>query len=117
MTPSRRCRRPLGHVRRDDRRLLRRQLAAAGLEPTVLTHVFSWLVLPVWVKRRVASSGQAELGLDQTSVVIDRTAMVLTRLERALIGRVTSPLGTSLLCVAVRTVDEGPGTDHHPLPS
>ena len=30
------------------------------------THVFSWLVLPVFVKRRVASQ-EAELGLDQTS--------------------------------------------------
>lgn len=93
----------LGHVRRYDRRLLRSQLAAAGLEPMILTHVFSWLVVPVWVKRGVASSGTAELGLDQTSVLVDRTAMVLTRLERALVGRMSSPFGTSLLCVAVRT--------------
>ncbi len=93
----------LGHVRRYDRRLLRRHLAAAGLEPIVLSHVFSWLVLPVWVKRRVASGGEAELGLDQTSVAIDRAAMVLTRIERALIGRASAPVGTSLLCVATRS--------------
>ncbi|MBA3282751.1 MAG: glycosyltransferase [Acidimicrobiia bacterium] len=96
----------LGHVRRYDRRLLRRQMATVGLQPVIMTHVFSWLVLPVWLKRRLAGAGEAELGLDQASVVIDRTAMVLTRLERALVGRIASPLGTSLLCVAVRT-DEG----------
>ncbi|HXH55683.1 methyltransferase domain-containing protein [Iamia sp.] len=98
----------LGHVRRYDRHLLRRQLATVGLEPTVITHVFSWLVVPVWVTRRLASGGQAELGLDRTSMVIDRTAMVLTRLERALIGRASVPLGTSLLCVAVRQSEATP---------
>jgi hypothetical protein len=64
--------------------------------------VFSWLTLPVWLKRRVTSSGDAELGLDQTSLLIDRAAMVLTRLERASIGRLSNPIGTSLLCVARR---------------
>ncbi len=92
----------LGHVRRYDRRLLRRQLDEADLRPIVLAHVFSWLVLPVWVARRLTGGGEAELGLDRTSLVIDRTAMVLTRVERALLGRASSPLGTSLLCVAER---------------
>ncbi len=91
----------LGHARRYTKRTLRRDLEAAGFRPIVLTHVFSWLVLPVWLKRRFASSQQAELGLDQTSPLLDRVAMVLTRLERGLIGRVSSPLGTSVLCVAV----------------
>ncbi|MBI2709544.1 MAG: glycosyltransferase [Actinobacteria bacterium] len=90
----------LGHVRRYDRRILRSELELAGFEPDVLTHVFSWLVLPVWLRRRVAGGDQPELGLDQTSIAIDRAAMVLTRLERAVIGRATLPLGTSLLCVA-----------------
>ena len=92
----------LGHVRRYTRRSLRAELAAAGFEPVLLGHVFSWLVLPVWVTRRVASGGGAELGLDRTSVAVDRTAMVLTWLERELLGRVSSPLGTSVLCVARR---------------
>ena len=69
---------------------LRRDLEAAGFRPVVLTHVFSWLVLPVWLKRRFASGQEAELGLDQTSPLLDRVAMVLTRLERALIGRASS---------------------------
>lgn len=98
----------LGHVRRYDRHRLRRQLATAGLEPTVITHVFSWLVAPMLMTRRLARGGQAELGLDRTSMVIDRTAMVLTRLERALIGRASVPLGTSLLCVAVRPSEVTP---------
>jgi SAM-dependent methyltransferase len=92
----------LGHIRRYTRASLRAELAEAGLEPLLLSHVFSWLVLPVWVTRRLASGGAAELGLDRTSFVIDRAAMVLTALERSLLGRVSVPLGTSILCVARR---------------
>jgi SAM-dependent methyltransferase len=92
----------LGHQRRYDRALLRAQLRHAGLEPVLLTHVFSWLVLPVWIKRRTAGPGQAELGLDQTSMLLDLAAMVLTRLERSAIGRLPIPVGTSVLCVARR---------------
>jgi len=90
----------LGHVRRYTRRALRAELAAAGFEPHVLTHVFSWLVPPVWVKRRATKSHGPELGLDQTSPLIDRVAMALTLVERQLVGRVTVPVGTSILCVA-----------------
>jgi dolichyl-phosphate beta-glucosyltransferase len=91
----------LGHARRYTKATLRRDLEAAGFRPVVLTHVFSWLVLPVWLKRRMTSSNQPELGLDQTSPVLDRVAMVLTRLERAMVGRISLPLGTSVLCVAL----------------
>lgn len=91
----------LGHVRRYSRPTLRQELAAAGFEPVILTHVFSWLVPPVWLKRKAAKGG-AELGLDQTSPVVDRAAMVLTRLERSLLGRVSLPFGTSVLCIAER---------------
>jgi SAM-dependent methyltransferase len=92
----------LGHIRRYTRSSLRSELDAAGLEPVLVSHVFSWLVLPVWVTRRMAAGGGAELGLDRTSFVVDRAAMVLTALERALLGRVSTPLGTSVLCVARR---------------
>jgi hypothetical protein len=90
----------LGHHRRYLRRTLRDELHAAGLEPVVLTHVFSWLVLPVWLKRRFAPGGRAELGLDQSSLLLDRAALVLTTFERLLVGRVSMPFGTSILCVA-----------------
>jgi SAM-dependent methyltransferase len=89
----------LGHRRRYTRSMLRAQLEAAGLQPVINTHIFSWLVLPVFVKRRV-SSHEAELGLDQTSPLIDFAAMVSTRLERSVVGRASLPLGTSVLCVA-----------------
>jgi dolichyl-phosphate beta-glucosyltransferase len=90
----------LGHVRRYTRGGLCAELGAAGFEPRVLTHVFSWLVPPVWVKRRATKSGGPVLGLDQTSPLIDRVAMALTFVERQLVGRVTVPVGTSILCVA-----------------
>ena len=90
----------LGHVRRYTRPDLRRELDAAGFDPVLLTHVFSWLVPAVWLKRRLAPGDGPELGLDQTSPVLDRVAMVLTRLERAAVGRASLPFGTSVLCVA-----------------
>ncbi len=92
----------LGHFRRYTRRRLERELVAAGFEPVFATHVFSWLVPPVWATRRLARGADAELGLDKTSPVIDRAAMVLTAAERALVGRVEVPFGTSVLCVARR---------------
>jgi SAM-dependent methyltransferase len=89
----------LGHERRYTRRMLAGELAAAGFRPAIVTHTFSWLVAPVYLTRRVAS-GDAELGLDRSSTLIDIAAIVLTRLERSLIGRVPLPLGTSVLAVA-----------------
>jgi dolichyl-phosphate beta-glucosyltransferase len=93
----------LGHHRRYTRRMLRGDLEPVGLQPVLLGHVFSWLVPPVWTVRRLARPARAELGLDRTSVVVDRAALVLTRLERGLIGRVPLPFGTSILCVAERS--------------
>jgi hypothetical protein len=80
--------------------ILRQELEAAGFEPRIHTHVFSWLVVPVWLTRRVASTRRPELGLERTSPTIDRLAMALTFLERSLVGRVSIPFGTSILCVA-----------------
>jgi hypothetical protein len=54
----------------------------------------------VWATRRLSRGGDAELGLDKTSPVIDGAALVLTAAERSLVGRVGLPLGTSVLCVA-----------------
>jgi SAM-dependent methyltransferase len=90
----------LGHHRRYTRRMLRKELVAAGFEPELTTHVFSWLVPPVWFVRRLARPSNAELGLDRRSLPIDVASLVLTALERMTIGRVSLPLGTSVLCVA-----------------
>ena len=96
-----RRRRCLGHHRRYTRASLQAELDAAGFEPVVLGHVFSWLVPPVWWRRRFRAPDQAELGLDVASPAIDVAAMVLTWCERVLLGRLTMPFGTSLLSVAV----------------
>lgn len=93
----------LGHHRRYRRRDLRATLVQAGFEPELITHIFSWLVLPVWILRRTARPGQPELGLDRHSPLIDRAALVLTALERPLIARLSLPIGTSVLAVARAT--------------
>ncbi|MGI8685588.1 MAG: glycosyltransferase [Acidimicrobiales bacterium] len=98
----------LGHVRRYTRPILREQLRSAGFEPVVLTHVFSWLVAPVWLRRRLATTRDAQLGLDQKSAVLDRLAVVLTKVESAVTLRIPVPLGTSILCLAVKA-DVAPG--------
>jgi dolichyl-phosphate beta-glucosyltransferase len=92
----------LGHVKRYTRLALATELVASGFEPMLVTHVFSWLVPPVFVTRKLRSSGSSELGLDRTSVALDKAAMALTYAERHLLGRVRLPFGTSILCVAVR---------------
>jgi dolichyl-phosphate beta-glucosyltransferase len=90
----------LGHLRRYTRRSLRAELERAGFEVVTCSHVFSWLVPAAWVSRRVVRPGTADLGLDRTSPVLDRVAMVLTALERKALTRVSSPIGTSVLAVA-----------------
>lgn len=92
----------LGHLRRYTRPALAAELAASGFAPVLLTHVFSWLVPPVFLTRKLLRSGSPELGLDKTSFALDTTAMALTCAERQLLGRVRLPFGTSILCVAVR---------------
>lgn len=104
----------LGHVRRYTRPLLRAQLREAGFEPVVLTHVFSWLVGPVWLQRRLAKDADASLGLDRTSFLLDRLALVLTGVERMVTRRVSLPVGTSILCLAVKQRPAaGPPPTHH----
>jgi SAM-dependent methyltransferase len=90
----------LGHVRRYTRRVLRDEVEGQGFRPRIVTHVFSWLVPPVWCTRRMRRDNAPELGLDRTSAAIDAAAAALTLLERTLVGRVALPLGTSILCVA-----------------
>jgi 2-polyprenyl-3-methyl-5-hydroxy-6-metoxy-1,4-benzoquinol methylase len=46
----------LGHHRRYNVPLLREELRSSGLEPILMTHVFSWLVPAVWVARKLRPS-------------------------------------------------------------
>jgi dolichyl-phosphate beta-glucosyltransferase len=93
----------LGHARRYTLRTLRRDLHRGGCEVIWASHVFSWLALPVWVKRRLRAGDAPELGLDVESPAIDRLSMVLTRLEWLVASRLPLRLGTSILCVAKRS--------------
>ena len=92
----------LGHARRYTLRSLRRDLHQADCEVVWASHVFSWLALPVWIRRRARAGDAPELGLDVESLLIDRLAMLLTRLEWLVASRVPLRLGTSILCVARR---------------
>jgi dolichyl-phosphate beta-glucosyltransferase len=92
----------LGHARRYTRRSLRRDLELSGLEVLWISHVFSWLVIPVWLKRRAVPSGEPQLGLDIESSTIDLVSLLLTRIEWSVASRVPLPVGTSVLCVCRR---------------
>jgi SAM-dependent methyltransferase len=92
----------LGHLRRYSRPMLRREMAGTGFEILFVSHVFSWLVAPVWVRRRMVSSERAELGLDQAGVLVDAAALVLTGAEHRLIRWMPLPFGTSIVCAATK---------------
>ena len=92
----------LGHHRRYNRSTLRADLEAAGLRVDYVGHVFSWLVPPVWFRRRVARPGSPELGLDVQGEWISRAALVLTACERSYLRFGSLPAGTSVLAVGRR---------------
>ena len=92
----------LGHVRRYNRQMLREHLSAAGFAIERSTHIFSWLLLPVWLQRRLVSDREKQLGLEERSRLIDAAALVLSRAERAITNTISLPVGTSILCVARR---------------
>lgn len=97
----------LGHVRRYTRPLLREQVQDAGFQVLWMSHVFSWLVAPVWVRRHLTSDPQRQLGLDADSPALQRLAMLLTTLERRVVPHVSLPLGTSILAVMSKTGGAG----------
>jgi len=91
--------RQLGHVRRYTRPLLRQQVEDAGFEVLWISHIFSWLVAPVWLRRRMTRDPERQLGLDANGPVLERLAMVMTTLERHVVPHVSLPVGTSILAV------------------
>jgi SAM-dependent methyltransferase len=90
----------LGHVKRYDRGLLRSELESCGFEVRECGHVFSWLVPPVWLRRRTAKDSRQQLGLDAGSPAFGRVAGVLTEAEQRLTRRVSLPIGTTVMAVA-----------------
>lgn len=97
----------LGHARRYTRATLSAELEAAGLEVEWITHVFSWLAVPVWLKRRMSPASDPQLGTDVASPLIDRVSKVLTRIEWAAVSRFSLPIGTSVMCVCSRPPTAG----------
>lgn len=91
----------LGHVCRYTRPALRRDLEQGGFEVLWMSHVFSWLVGPVWLARRLESDSSRQLGLHTSSTLLSALAMSLTRVERLVLRYVRLPIGTSILAVAV----------------
>lgn len=89
----------LGHHRRYTRRMVRKDLERSGFEVVLATHIFSWLVLPVLVQRRLARSTQQQLGLRTTSSALASIAGRLTKAEYSILRRVSLPVGTSVLAV------------------
>jgi SAM-dependent methyltransferase len=92
----------LGHARRYTRSSLRAELERGGCEIVWSSHVFSWLVVPVWLRRRTRPSGEPQLGLDVSSPGIDRLSMLFTRFEWIIVSHVPLRFGTSILCLAKR---------------
>jgi dolichyl-phosphate beta-glucosyltransferase len=88
----------LGHVRRYTRTTLRAELEREDFDVLWCSHVFSWLVVPVWLLRHRNRAPQ--LGVNVDSALVDRCALVLAWLERALLRFATLPFGTSVLAVA-----------------
>jgi dolichyl-phosphate beta-glucosyltransferase len=97
----------LGHDRRYTRRALRRELERSGLEVVWISHVFSWLTLPVLLRRKRGGTAEHTLGLDVSSRLVEWASMLLTRAEALLVRWVSLPIGTSVLCVA-RRAEGGP---------
>jgi 2-polyprenyl-3-methyl-5-hydroxy-6-metoxy-1,4-benzoquinol methylase len=91
----------LGHHRRYTRGLLREQLESAGFEVLRVTHVFSWAVPPVWLRRRASkrSNLNDQLGVSEDSPMVARAAKALTATERRVVRRVSLPFGTSVMGV------------------
>ena len=96
----------LGHAKRYTRKSLSAELEQGGCEIVWSSHVFSWLVVPVWLRRRTRPSGEPQLGLDVSSPVIDRLSMLLTRVEWLVASHIPLVFGTSVLCIAMRADSE-----------
>ncbi len=92
----------LGHAKRYTRRSLSKEIEQSGCRVVWSSHVFSWLFLPVWLRRRLRPSSTPQLGLDVASPTIERLSMLLTRLEWSIVSHVPLFFGTSVLCVATR---------------
>jgi SAM-dependent methyltransferase len=91
----------LGHVKRYSRPGLRDELGRSDFETLWCSHVFSWLVPPVYATRRAARrTAEEQLGLAVDGPLLRASARVLTRAELGVVRRVALPIGTTVAAVA-----------------
>jgi dolichyl-phosphate beta-glucosyltransferase len=87
----------VGHARRYTRKTLRRDVERGGFEVLWISHVFTWVAVPVWLRRRVGQTGGAH---DAGTHLTDALTMLLTRIEWFTVSRLALPIGASVLCIA-----------------
>jgi dolichyl-phosphate beta-glucosyltransferase len=89
----------VGHARRYTRKALREDLERGGCEVLWVSHVFSWLALPMWFQRRARPAKEPH-GVG--TPFIDALSMLLTRIEWFIVSHRTLPIGASVLCIGAR---------------
>jgi len=92
----------LGHVKRYTRSMARREVTDAGFDVRFCSHVFSWLVPPMWALRRLSSDPDRQLGLGANSPLIEKVSSALTSAEQRVYRQVSLPIGSSIALVAVK---------------
>lgn len=96
----------LAHRRRYTSRLLREQMATAGLSISRLSHAYAALFLPALAVRRLrrisARGRPPEADLGRVAGPINALLCAYMRLEAAALRGTSLPVGTSLVCVASR---------------
>ena len=92
----------LGHAKRYTRKSLSAELEQAGCTLVWSSHVFSWLVVPVWLRRRTRPSGEPQLGLDVSSPIDRSHQHVAHPTEWLVASHIPMVFGTSVLCIAKR---------------
>ncbi|MCX6793615.1 MAG: class I SAM-dependent methyltransferase [Candidatus Gottesmanbacteria bacterium] len=93
----------LHHKRRYTKTTLRRALTASGFNPLYISHVFSFLPIPVMLVRLIKSGlPKDRYGSDFriTAPAINRILYALCVLEQYVMKIVPLPFGTSIVCAA-----------------
>ncbi len=94
----------VGHARRYTRKALREDLERGDCEVLWISHVFSWLAIPMWLRRRAMPTKEPH---NVGTPFIDALSMLLTRIEWFIVSRQPIPIGTSVLCIAARADSAG----------
>jgi dolichyl-phosphate beta-glucosyltransferase len=89
----------VGHPRGYTRRALLDDLERGGCEVIWISHVLSWVALPMWLGQRMRpAKAPYRIG----PPLLDALGMFLTRIEWFTVSHRPLPVGTSMLCIAAR---------------